>query len=206
MRSLYVDFRMAQASLTDSVSLIKEKASSGMLFPSATWMVYSSCSYLSGASSPPTLPLAVYVADGESLAICSLIVLPFMIHSISKKEPGYMSPDSHLRVGERQYPDHVLEVPLKPLKTVSTVATSTMTPPCARPPSHSRGALTAMATVTALRNALTSSLKRSTMHRASKRLLSQYLQSLKKAHPPLAATQSARSSPYLGGQGNLGPN
>jgi hypothetical protein len=101
-----------------------------------------------------------------------------------------LSPDLHLKAGEGQYLDHVLEVPSKPLRTVSTVATSTTTPPCAPPPSHLRGALTAAATVTALRNALTSSHKHSTMRRASRQILSRYLQSLRKVHPLLAATQS----------------
>jgi hypothetical protein len=117
-----------------------------------------------------------------------------------------LSPDSHLKVGEHQYPDHALGAPLKSLKTVSTIATSTTTPPCAPPPLCSRGARTATATITALRNVLTSSHKRSTMHRASRQLLSRYLQSLKRACPPLANIQSARSSLYHRGQGNLGPN
>jgi hypothetical protein len=55
-------------------------------------------------------------------------------------------------------------------------------------------------------NAQSLSHKRSIMRRVSRQILSQYLQSLKKAHPPLATTQSARSSPYLGGRGNLDPN
>jgi hypothetical protein len=117
-----------------------------------------------------------------------------------------LSPDLCLKAGEGQYRDHVLEAPLKPLKTVSTVAINTTTPPCAPLPSHSRDALTAAATVTVLCNALTSSHKRSTMRCVSRWILSQYLQSLRKACPPLAATQSTRSSPYLGGRGNLGPN
>jgi hypothetical protein len=118
----------------------------------------------------------------------------------------HLSLDLHLKAGEGQYLDHILEVPLKSLKTVSTVVTSTTTPPCALPPSRLKGALTAVATVTALCNALTSSHKRSTMCHASRQILSQYLQSLKKVCPLLAATQSARSSPYHGGQGSLGPN
>jgi hypothetical protein len=65
---------------------------------------------------------------------------------------------------------------------------------------------TAVGYTTHLLNAQSLSRKRSTMHRASRRLLSQYLQSLRKAHPPLAATQSARSNPYHGGQGSLSPN
>jgi hypothetical protein len=48
--------------------------------------------------------------------------------------------------------------------------------------------------------------KHSTTHRASRQLLSQYLQSLKKACPPLASTQSAQSSLYPRGQGSPGPN
>jgi hypothetical protein len=88
---------------------------------------------------------------------------------------GRLSPDLRLKAGEGQYLDHVLEAPLKPLKTVSTVATSTTTPPCAPPPSHSKGALTVATTVTALHNALTSSHKRSTMRRASRQILSRYL-------------------------------
>jgi hypothetical protein len=102
-----------------------------------------------------------------------------------------LSPDLCLKAGEGQYLDHALGVPLKSLKTVPTVVTSTTTPPCAPPPLCSRGALTAMATVTALHNALTSSHKHSTMRHASRRILSQYLQNLRKAHPLLAATQSA---------------
>jgi hypothetical protein len=48
--------------------------------------------------------------------------------------------------------------------------------------------------------------KHSTMRRASRPLLSRHLQSLKRAHPPLATIQNMRLSPYHGGQGNLGPN
>jgi hypothetical protein len=128
-----------------------------------------------------------------------------MICGIASSTPS-MSPNLHLKAGEGQYLDYILEVPSKPLRTMSIVATSTTTPPCAPPPSHSRGALTAAATVTALHNALTSSHKHSTMHRASRQILSQYLQSLRKARPLLAATQSARSSPYHRGQGSLSPN
>jgi hypothetical protein len=59
---------------------------------------------------------------------------------------------------------------------------------------------------TRLLNAQSSSHKCSTMHRASRRILSRYLQSLRKARPLLATIQSARSNPYHGGQGSLGPN
>jgi len=59
---------------------------------------------------------------------------------------------------------------------------------------------------THLLNAQSSSRKRSIMRRVSRQILSQYLLSLRKARPLLAATQSVRSSPYHGGQGNLGPN
>jgi hypothetical protein len=59
---------------------------------------------------------------------------------------------------------------------------------------------------TRLLNAQSLSHKCSTMHRASRRILSQYLQSLRKARPLLAATQSAQSNPYRGGQGSLGLN
>jgi hypothetical protein len=88
--------------------------------------------------------------------------LPYMMqeHQSTRR---VMSPDSHLEIGERQYLDCALGAPLKSLKTVSTVATSTMTPPCAPPPLHSRGACTATATVTALHNVLASSHKCSTM-------------------------------------------
>lgn len=40
-------YAMSQASLTDSVSLICKKASSGMLLPNTWQMEYSSCSHLS---------------------------------------------------------------------------------------------------------------------------------------------------------------
>jgi hypothetical protein len=59
---------------------------------------------------------------------------------------------------------------------------------------------------THLLNAQSLSRKHSIMRHASRQLLSRYLQSLRKARPLLAATQSARSSPYHRGQGSLGPN
>jgi hypothetical protein len=136
----------------------------------------------------------------------SVITKPLLELTKQSTPWHWVSPDPHLKVGEGQYRDRVLGVPLKPLKTVSTVATNTTTPPCAPPPLRSRGAPTAAATVTALCNALTSSHKRSTIRRASRQILSRYLQSLRKARPLLAATQSVRSSLYHGGQESLGPN
>ena len=59
---------------------------------------------------------------------------------------------------------------------------------------------------TCLLNAQSLSRKRSIMCRASRQLLSRYLQSLKKVRPPLAAIQNAQSSLYPRGQRNLGPN
>jgi hypothetical protein len=59
---------------------------------------------------------------------------------------------------------------------------------------------------TRLLNAQSSSRKHSIMHHTSRRILSRYLQSLRKARPLLTTTQSVRSSLYHGGQGNLGPN
>jgi hypothetical protein len=115
-----------------------------------------------------------------------------------------LSPDSHLKAGEHRYLDHALGVPWKSLMTASTVVTSTTTPPCVPPPSRLRGILTAMAIVTALPSVLASLRKRLTMHHASRQFLVRYLQSLKKACPPLAAIQSMRSSLYLGGLGNPG--
>jgi len=102
-----------------------------------------------------------------------------------------MSLDPHLKVGEGQYLDHTLGVPLKLSMTVPTMATNTMTLPCAPPPLHSKGALTAMATITALPSVLASLCKHLTMCYTLRQLLSQYLPSLKKAHPPLANTQNA---------------
>jgi hypothetical protein len=163
------------------------------------------------ADSTSSLVVAFKDPDGERLKSL-LVAWHLYAHGTRatvkkwKQRTQHMSPDLCPKAGEDQYLDHALGVPLKPLKTVSIVATSTTTPPCAPLPSHSRGALTAVATVTALRNALTSSHKHSTRRRTSRRLLSQYLQSLRKACPPLAVTQSAQSSPYLRGRGNLGPN
>ena len=65
---------------------------------------------------------------------------------------------------------------------------------------------TAVGYTTHLLNAQSLSRKRSITRHASRQLLSRYLQSLRKGRPLLAATQSARSSPYHGGQGSLGPN
>jgi hypothetical protein len=117
-----------------------------------------------------------------------------------------MSPDPHLKAGEDQYLDYTLGVPLKSLTTAPTVAINTTTLPCAPPPLHSKGVLTAMAIATALPSVLASSRKRSTMHCALRQLLSQYLQSLKKAHPPPVGTQNVQSSLYPRGLENLGPN
>jgi hypothetical protein len=59
---------------------------------------------------------------------------------------------------------------------------------------------------THLLNAQSLSHKRSIMHRASRQLLSQYLQSLKKACPLPTNIQNGRSSLYPRGLGNLGLN
>jgi hypothetical protein len=59
---------------------------------------------------------------------------------------------------------------------------------------------------TRLLNAQSLSHKRLVMHHASRQILSRYLQSLKKVHPPSANTQNTQSNLYLEGQGNPGLN
>ena len=137
--SSYVDFRMAQASLTDSISLIKEKALFGMLFPSAVRMVYS------------------------------------------------LSPDLAVKHASTNTSPEGLQLE------------STETMPIANVP-------TVVGYITYPLNAQLLLRKHATMCRTSRWILSQYLQSLKKVCPLLATTQSARSSRYPGGQGNLGLN
>jgi hypothetical protein len=114
-------------------------------------------------------------------------------HSCVRQVPGVKVGG---RVGrgrrERMSPDLAIKHTSTSISPKGQQWESTGTTPTANAP-------TVVGYTTCRLNAQSLSHKRSIMRRASRQLLSQYLLSLRKARPLLAATQSTRSSPYHGG-------